>query len=672
MSSFLKEEIGVAMSGVKWDTGNFKLWQSTNPNIILFSPKQPVLAKGPDGRHQFGVSQFRQQTDDTYKITGGNAIFTITSAIQLEDGELERLKQQWLTEGRGRYGDSIPPNPRFIPLNVRKGEAQVLINPISGTPNRAHNEASKGTPGGTMSFLVELTEAGAQEWVQGIKQNSVIPAGVKFDYEYLRMLPSIGAEVKIHSRRVFTHLSTDLNISVGGRLFGGSVQIDAAWEKMVGKGDVEIKFIGTGQSPEIEELRSELVNTFAEQAKQQLFDTLFEPAPDIEEAQAGNRRGRFGGANFALKWKKITDARDLHLKIEFEGWTWLRGNMDTNLAALVAGLDETYINEVNTQLTSPASIVIDSDPLLEGVTMSWSASEGKGPEAPIFQENGGNVQYLVTSQNINDVKVDWNATINFSPSSWPLIQTSGGAPMASGGNQISLKPASWVNRHWVYMFVREQDLILPPNEDDYLICNVSFEGPHLTRPIKAASRLSPLTPLEFSYPLSPDGKGGKAKFSAFGLIGGKLVRSDEQEINLDEEAVFILASKDKVELVSQNSAFPESLSENSLEHRLLKASGRPLISVIQPGDDIRSQGPESDVGGASGSHNNVIEGYVVGFGVETNTEPATIFIKKENGKAEEVKLHSESADHFRDGRRRKVRIVLNNSGYAMDITEIFT
>src|SRR3712207_203006 len=163
MSSFLQQELGVAMSGVKWDIGNFKLWQSVDPNIILFTPRQPSLAINPaNGRYQVAVSQYRQQRDDTYKITGGSSIFTITSAIQYDRQQFEQLKQQWMSEMQA-IGPQPPRNPRFIPLNVQKGEAEVLINPESGTPHQAHNNKDVGTPGGTVSFLVQLTEIGAQE-----------------------------------------------------------------------------------------------------------------------------------------------------------------------------------------------------------------------------------------------------------------------------------------------------------------------------------------------------------------------------------------------------------------------------------------------------------------------------------------------------------------------------
>ena len=65
MSTFLQEELGVAMSGTKWEVANYTLWQSTRPNIVLFAPKQPKLAKSStNGRYQVGVSVHRAQKPD--------------------------------------------------------------------------------------------------------------------------------------------------------------------------------------------------------------------------------------------------------------------------------------------------------------------------------------------------------------------------------------------------------------------------------------------------------------------------------------------------------------------------------------------------------------------------------------------------------------------------------
>jgi hypothetical protein len=657
MSRFLQEELGVAMSGVKWDIDGFKLWQSTDPNIILFTPRQPTLAINPaNGRYQVAVSQFRQQTEGTYKVTHGSAIFTITSAIQYDAREFARLKEQWLAE-MGAVGPEPPRNPRFIPLNVQKGKAQVLINPLSGTPNEAHNEADVGTPGGTNSFLVELTELGAQEWVQGIKTKSNIPAGVKFMYEYLRMMPHCGARVTLHGRRAFQHISGELNVSYDGLFYGGSAQIEAMWERMTRNGVVEVTIIGQ-LPPELEEIRQELVGTFADEARDRMFNALFEPKPDVEPAQAGDTSGIFGGANFAFKYRREEEVIDLTENVWFEGWTWLKSSMDADLTTLFASLDDSYITEVNAQMSFPASVVVDADPQLEDVAVSWSASEGKAPEAPVFGSEGGNTTYVVTSQNPDNVLIRYRAKVNFAPASWPVIEDSGEQTVAAGGNQVVVKASAWIGRHMIYMYIREgNEISFDLNPNDHLICNVSYEGAHLTRAITASAKITPFEPLEFSYPLSPTGQRGTAKFSAFGVIGGRMVRARDVEINFDEEAVFILASRDEIQLVSENSLFPES---DVLRNRLKKNKDRPAGETIQP------EPPTPEKGTVGVPQDGAVTGTVIG--VEYGSSPALV-IESESGEHMRVPVHSaDELDPF-DDTRKHVRVELAK-GYAKRISVI--
>jgi len=669
MSTFLREEIGVAMSGVKWDVANYKLWQSTRPDIILFTPKQPRLATSSNGRYQAAVTQFRQQTEGTYKITGGSAIFTISSAIEHDPDAFEQLKEQWLHEMNAK-GPRPHRNPRFIPLNVQKGTARVLINEVSGVADEAHNDASIGTPGGTNSFLVELTAQGAQEWVQGIKESKGIPAGVKMDYEYLRMMPTVGAEVIVHGRRMFQHISSELNVSYDGIWYGGSANIEAAWEKMVRNGTVEIRYIGNSLHPELEEIRQELTSTFADQARQQLFDSLFQPKPDIEDAEAGDTSGVFGGANFAFKYRKEEEVTDLRQTIKFEGWTWLKSSMDADLTALLHNLDESYVNEVNTEMSFPASIVVDADPQLENVAVSWSASEGKAPEAPVYGAEGGNTIYTVTSHRPDDVEIAYTAKVNFTPSSWPTVSSSGKSKVGDGGNQTVIKPASWIGRHMIYLFVQEDgEIKMMGAENDYLIVNVSYNGSHLSRPIRASSRITLFEPVEFTYPLSPVGERGEAKFSAFGVIGGKLLRSSEQAINFDEEAVFILASENKIELVTQSTIAGES----SLQARLQRANARPVITgdhapssnravehyrrsreIVRPAGALSQPAYSSDG--------------VTGTVVAVNYSIPALIVEKASGERITVPLRNPELAYQLDDSRKQVRLQMAEDGYPSSVT----
>ncbi len=671
MSTFLREEVGVAMSGVKWDHHQFKLWQSTRDNIILFTPKQPRLAMGANGRYQFGLSQFRQQVDGTYKITGGSSLFTITSAIQYDEREIDDLKEAWLNT---MYASDHPPQVRdrnqikFVPLNVQKGRAQVLINPVSGTPNQAHTDANIGTPGGTNSFLVELTELGAQEWAQGVREGTNIPAGVKMDYEYLRMMPDTGARVKVHGRRLFRHISGALNVSGRGLFYGGSAKIEAEWEKMVREGVVTVEFIGTGLPPELEEIRQELVSTFADQARTQLFESLFEPAPDVEPAEAGDTRGIFGGANFAFKYKREEEVTDLEQEVRFSGWTWLRASMDADLTSMIADLDESYLTEVNTQLSFPATVLVDADPVLENVAVSWTASEGKGPESPIFGTTGGNETYTVTSHNPDDVEIRHKAKVNFTPPSWPVIETSGKALVSAGGNSVVIKPASWVGRHMIFMFIEENgEIRMVDAENDYLVCNVSYDGPHLPNPIRASAKINIFEPVEFSYPLSPTGALGEAKFSAFGVVGGKLRRAEEQVINFDEEAVFILAREDEIRLVTQNTIFPEN--DSSVAARLQRGGFRPtVIEMTRVGNNGAAEPEMTRYGGSKGNGSGrEVEGTVVAVEYEGNGAVLHLQMPGASGIRRIPVRDGALADRF-DDERKQVRVRLDAQSYAERVT----
>lgn len=662
MSTFLQKELGVAMSGVKWDIGNYKLWQSTHDDVILFTTKQPVLAKGANGRYQIAVSQFRQQVDDTYKITGGSAVFTVTSAVQHDHQAFEQLKEQWRSE-MAAVGPAPPANPKFFPLNTQRGTAQVLINPLSGEPHVAHNDKDIGTPGGTNSFLVQLTDLGAQEWVQGIRTGTAIPAGVKMMYEYLRMLPDVGAVVKIHSSKIFKHFSTSLKVSARGFFYGGSAQIDAAWEKMKREGDITVEFIGTGLSPDLEKIRQELVNTFISQVQQRIFDSLFEPKPKVEDAKAGKSGGFFGGANFAAKFKRVEDITDVSQEIRFKGWTWLKASMDADLTTLFSELDDSYVTEVNTEMSSPATIVVDSDPQLETTAVSWSASEGKSPESPVFGETGGTERFIVTSANTNDVEISWRAQVNFKPSDWPIVEASGSATIGEGGNQVIIKPSAWIGRHMIYLFIRDGDeVIFDPTQlqNVRLIANVSYNGPHLSRAITASQQITPFEPLSFSYPLSPVGERGSAKFSAFGVIGGKIVQAREIPINFDEESVFILASREGIELASQAAMGLESSRRNDqLASELLSRSSRPFFSN---GDS--SVTTENGKGNEqyNGSANGHVEGTVIA--VEYTTSGPALVVEVSPGSYKSVRLRdADWADTF-DDERKRVMIDLDAHQYA--------
>lgn len=657
MSTFLQETLGVSDSGVMWDVGNFKLFQSTRPDIVLFMAKQPELVRDNRGKPQIAVSSYIQQQEDrSVKITGGAASFTISSAIQYEAKALKDVQDSW----RAAMGLAPTANVRFVPLNVQKGLVRLNINDAAGKVHEGLTGTSAGTPGGSVAFLVDLTELGAQAWVQGIKNRTPIPGSIEYRYQYLRNMPPVGATVKVWGKRVYKHFSAALDVSYNGFFYGGSAKLEAAWNDLQRNGDVEIVFYGDGLPPELEKMRQELTKTFAEQGRRMLFDQIFAPMEKVAPAKAGDTSGIFGGANFAMKWQRDSDAIDLEQKIEFRGLTWIDGSMDTDLSYLFRELGPENVTEVQTQQAFDSVVLVESDPMLANVAMSISYSEGHSPEAPVFNSEGGNQRYTVFSQKPDEVTISYTGKVDYAPPRWPIIPISGSAKVKNGGNQIMVKTSQWVGRHEIYMFVRDGDRIVSPmelTEDDYLILNVSYSAPHLGAPVRDSAHLSALSMVEFSYPMDPQGRRGEAKFSAFGVIGGKLVRAADQVIAPDETAVFVLVSRDgTIQLVSKNTVLPES---DRLAQSLLEGQARPVVTVIK-GEPIAETEKSSN-----GAHDDKdVSGTVVA--VEYGFSGPALWIETDEGKRRRVRLRREQeADPFDDAPRH-VRVRLDESGTYAD------
>jgi hypothetical protein len=105
MGGVLEERYGVSMSGVAWDAGNFKLWGAQSPGVILYSVRQPMIARSlTTQRYEAAVTQYRAQRDGTNKIIGGGAAFTLTTAPEFTEAELETLEEQWRQTLAGQAG----------------------------------------------------------------------------------------------------------------------------------------------------------------------------------------------------------------------------------------------------------------------------------------------------------------------------------------------------------------------------------------------------------------------------------------------------------------------------------------------------------------------------------------------------------------------------------------
>jgi hypothetical protein len=629
--------------------------------VILFSPKQPMLAKSlTTGRYEAACSQYRVMADNTYKITGGGAVFTVTTAVQFDQGQLETLKDQWRQLIAG--SPDAPQDPVFVPLSTRKGTTQIAIPTTAGAPSPLTQQANDaGSPGGTISYMVDLTAAGAFEWGDAIRSGKSPVAQVMLEYEYLRYMPACSVDVKIDGKRVFNHFSAELKATYDGWLYGGSVDIQAQFESLYADGSITMDFQGLDDLPPgAEKIKENVIQTVIDQGLKAMLNMLFQPKPDIKPAAAGDSSGWFGGANLALKWVHEEQAIDLQTHMKFGGFTWLTERADADLS-MFAVLDDSYVTTVNTELQFPATVTVVGDPQVATTAVSWTASEGQAPQSPVFGQTGGTQSYIVTSRAPDAVSIDWSAKIDYATPQWPIISTSGKGTVKDGLDNVLIKPSSWIGSTTIYLYVKDAQangiklIGEQAASDDYLVVNVTYTGPNVPGPIKASTRLTLDTPVTFNYPTSPDGVPGKATFSCFGIIGGEFVHAAEAPIDLNESAVFILVTEKNVQLVSANAVMPEG--DPVVEDLLARRDNVVVTGDAAKATDAPSETETHKAGGAVPMH---VRGRLVG--IEYEESGAALWIVA-NGSRKRVPLPTlDLASSFHE--QEDVDVELDSHGEA--------
>jgi len=610
--SSLQEQTGVAITGASWDAGDYRLWQGVDSDVILYMSRKLALATSDEtGAPRATISRFLRWQDGAYQVTGGSASLTITCAPGLDSRALQLLKGDWLRVllNSGYAGN---PNPKFLPLPIRNGKLSLAMDKAIGRDLAAAGDSRTGAPGDTLTVAVDLTAAGADLWAQAVRVGARVSGGLSFTYEYPQMLPEADAKVTVSGLRVFTYLSSALRRGADGVIAGTADEISSAWDDLVRRGDVAIAINGT-LPPEVEAMRKTLVATFADQARRHAFDDLFEPAPAA--APASNPDGASGGPRYALRWRQAADAADLSFTLSVEAWNWLTAELDTDLGSLLGRLDPGAINVVYTETSVPVSITVDPDPIVFGVAASLVFDSGHIPVTEVFGPSGGSASYTLMSNHPDAVGIRYNAKVSFAPASWPVIELKGGAKVADGGNRIFLDPHALVRRHTIYMYVRDGQGIKGPKDvskDDYLFLNASFRSASFASPVRMSSRITPLGPVEFSYPVDPSGPPGEARLTAYGLVGGKPVQPREVALDPGEEAVFLLAGPGGFQVVAKNAVIPE---DDPVAHRLLDAGARPVVR------SRNGAAPEAGRGGGAGPEPEDDRSVSVHYQVELIPQP---------------------------------------------------
>lgn len=563
MTSSLEEQLGVASSATYWDVGDFRLWQSTDPGIILYVVRSLQLAREAGGRYHAAVTQVQRWRAGSYEVTGGSAILGVFGDASTDDDEARRRQEQW-TRVLLNMGYKGADRPRFMPLPMHD-----ICLTHTADSSQARTAPAAADSNESRTLVLELSALGAREWVRAVREKATIPGSARLSYTYPQMMPSATASVALHGARVYTRLSTTLKKATDGTLYGSSDDIQAAWGSLVRTGAVEIS-LDHSPTDDPTSSRADLFDRLSDQAYQQLFDVLFVPyvsqTPDA-------------GSFYALRWRGPADAADLSMRITVMGWVWLSASLEAQLSALLGALDESYLQTSYESVSVPVSLVVEPSPMTTTVAASLDFGEVRAPEAPLFDGTGGTRQFLIATEHPDTVRVSYHVQINFTRSNWPVVETSGTAPLTTEGYTLVVRPETWLRRHTVYMYIRRGSRIVPAAQADpadYLALTATYQAPYLASPIRAASRITPQVPIEFSYPVPPGTHAGRATIGAIGMVGGQLVRAADLEIQETEDAVYLLADGSRIQIVGRNAVLSEF---DSLVDRLRSANARPIVST---------------------------------------------------------------------------------------------
>lgn len=564
--SSLQEQLSVAPAGQGWQIGEFKLWQSTQEDIILFIRQRPQLSIRSDGRYQAALTVLRQWQQGKDTITGGIITFATTLAHPY-NAAFEQLQQHWRQELTKR-GYTNAERVKFLPLPVQSLKTDLKIDSTLGQLEHSNDLDSATTIDSTQYFSIKLSDRGTQQYLDGIQLRRPVSGILDISYEYPQTLPAMTVRVKVHGKKIFETVKINLNKNRDQTYYGNVEEVDHLWQKLLEEDSIEI-ILPNNLTPDLGMEPQRLITTFTNQVKQHLIDQLFTTQPDPF--------ARENAVLYLFKWRKQSEAIEVSLELSVNGWTWLKAQTSVELTTLLGTIDISYAKTVYQEVALPILVTVKGHPLIRTVALSLSASEGMSPQALTFGSDGGSRDFLITTRNPNSITLQYQAQITFTSAKWSLVEISKTVTIAEGGQRILLQPGQWIRQVMIHLMAREGNQTKAINDlpkGEYLVANCTYQAPHLTRPIKESARLAPREPLQFTYLQDPQGRFGQLKCSVMGFLNGQMIRTAETIIQDGETNVFVLIDRNGVQLISRNTATPE---DDEFAQTLLQAQSRPLI-----------------------------------------------------------------------------------------------
>lgn len=482
MTTPIQTQVAVGADAARWDVGDHRIWESTEPGVLLYVRTDLRFATDSSGRPSATVTRYLKWTDDAgFVPTGGAATFGFLGVRPEDAAAVLSLQDTWtrVIRASGYQGG----DPRYLPLPLRDA---ALVAELDAA------EAS-GTADGT-TLRVELTAAGATAWAAAITDRQAVAGTIRLSHTYPRLMPPATAVVQLHGRKVYIGLSTMLTKAADGELSGTAAEIRTAWAELVRTGAIEVSLSGA-PADELVAVRDDLVD----QIRENLFDLMFVVRPDAT----------------ALRWKRAADVPDLPLSVTVGGLTWLTETRSAGVTELLARLDSSVVRDVRSAVSVEAQVIVDPCDLVESVAVSLDFGELRPPVVLTFDKAGGQRTIVVTTEHPEQLTFEHQTRVVFSPSYLPVVSARGTTKPLDPAVVIS--PDRWLVRQDIHLFVVEGTW----HETDTVSVTARCEN------FLSSSAITPDTPVTVTYP-AVEGSPRRCTLTALGSVGGVLVQASRE------------------------------------------------------------------------------------------------------------------------------------------------
>jgi hypothetical protein len=249
-----------------------------DPDQFWYLPGPVQLARSREGRTAFTYIKYKPAAVAGGAKGGGFLMFAVNLRL---DADLERRIL-------GKLGSVAPGRPRLAAVPFDEGCVQCIALNLQGAGGTAAQPAGPGSfnaverilgasvpslqGDNTAAFSLTLSQEGAIILEKAFEQGTE-PVGVIYDLKFTGMRPALKVEITANLERVYNQFSGGLEAQV----YFVRAGIDAAFEKLVQDGSIQIKVIDfTGEEDEKEKERWAL-DFFKENLLRQWFEPTLTP-----------------------------------------------------------------------------------------------------------------------------------------------------------------------------------------------------------------------------------------------------------------------------------------------------------------------------------------------------------------------------------------------------------